>query len=232
MQSIFSTFPQKLQALRNCRYFSSASDDALSELAKGMSLRHYAAGENIFSEGEPCAGLYIIKSGSVKIYKVSHRGREMVLRAPESGESFNEVPVFDGGPNPASVTTLSESQIWLVSCDIVRSTLARHPEMAAAIITNLTQNLRMLVELVETISFLKVTNRLARLLCNLPDEQLQGKGASRLTQDNLAARLGTVREVVARSLKELEDNGAIQVKNRRITITNKSLLREWARLPK
>jgi CRP/FNR family transcriptional regulator len=232
MHRIASSLPQKLNALRNCRYFGSASEEILSELAPGMSLRRYGIGETIFTEGDPCDGLHIIESGRVKLYKLSPRGREMILRTLGNGESFNEVPVFDGGKNPVNVTALSESEIWVVHRDTIRSAMTRHPEMAADIILNLSQNLRMLVGLVEEISFLQVTNRLARLIYSLPEEQLQGKGASRLTQDDLAARLGTVREVVARSLKELEYSGAIQVARRKILVTDKSLLREWARLPK
>ena len=231
MHRISSTLSQKLNALRGCRYFGSASEEILTELTPGMSLRRYAAGETVFCEGDPCQGLHIIEYGRVKLYKLSPRGREMILRTLGDGESFNEVPVFDGGRTPVNVTALSETLIWVVSCETIRSALTKHPEMAADIILNLSQNLRMLVGLVEEISFLQVTNRLARLIYSLPEEQLQGNGAARLTQDDLAARLGTVREVVARSLKELEYSGAIQVARRKILIIDKSLLREWARLP-
>ncbi len=231
MQRIPSSFSQKLNALRNCRYFGSASSEVLSELTPGMSLRRYTAGETVFTEGAPCLGLHIVESGRVKLYKLSPRGREMILRTLEAGESFNEVPVFDGGRNPVNVTALSESLIWVVHHETIRRTMTKHPEMAADIIVNLSQNLRMLVGLVEEIAFLQVTNRLARLIYSLPEEQLQGKGAARLTQDDLAARLGTVREVVARSLKELEYSGAIQVARRKIMIVDKPLLKKWARLP-
>jgi CRP/FNR family transcriptional regulator len=232
MQRIPSSLSQKLSALHNCRYFGSASEEILSELVPGMSLRRYATGETIFTEGDPCLGLHIIESGRVKLYKLSPRGREMILRTLGDGESFNEVPVFDGGENPVNVTALIESEIWVVHRDTIRNAMKKHPEMAADIILNLSQNLRMLVGLVEEISFLQVTNRLARLIYSLPEEQLQGKGSARLTQDDLAARLGTVREVVARSLKELEYSGAIQVARRKILVIDKPLLREWARLPK
>ena len=114
------------------------------------------------------------------------------------GESFNEVPVFDGGENPINVAAVTQSDIWVVPCDPIRNAIDEHPEMARAIILNLSANLRMLVGLVEELSFYQVTNRLARLICQLPKEQLEGKG-QRLTQDEMAARLGSVREVVARS---------------------------------
>jgi CRP/FNR family transcriptional regulator len=103
--------------------------------------------------------------------------------------------------------------------------------MAKAIILNLSVNLRMLVELVEELLFYQVTNRLARLISQMSDEQLEGRGTQRLTQDEIAGRLGTVREVVARSLKELERSGAIQAARGKIRITNAGILKEWAQFP-
>jgi len=103
--------------------------------------------------------------------------------------------------------------------------------MADAVIQALAQNLRHMIELIEELSFYQVTHRLARLLSQLPAEALDGQGVGRLTQDQLAARLGTVREVVARSLRELERSGAIQVKRRQIQVINKELLEDWAQGP-
>jgi CRP/FNR family transcriptional regulator len=92
---------------------------------------------------------------------------------------------------------------------------------------NLTQNLRMLVDKVEELSFYQVTNRLARLISQLPEAQLVGETSQRITQDQMAARLGTVREVVARSLRELERSGAILVDRRRIRVIDQELLADW-----
>jgi CRP/FNR family transcriptional regulator len=89
----------------------------------------------------------------------------------------------------------------------------------------------MLVSLVEELSFYQVTNRLARLISQLPEEQLGGQTAQRITQDQLAARLGTVREVVARSLRELERSGAIRIGNRQIRVVNPQVLQDWAQTP-
>jgi CRP/FNR family transcriptional regulator len=109
--------------------------------------------------------------------------------------------------------------------------MKKHPEICQAVIQNLTKNLRMLVSLVEELSFFQVTNRLARLISQLPEEQLGGQAAQRITQDQLAARLGTVREVVARSLRELERSGAIRIGNRQIRIENPQVLQDWAQTP-
>jgi CRP/FNR family transcriptional regulator len=231
MNRLSSSLSGKLNVLRDCRYFHGISESILLELAQGTHLYRYEAGEIIFREGEPCTGLHIIQTGNVKLYKISPQGREMIVRTFGEGDSFNEVPVFDENVNPISVAAISNAEIWVVSCKVIRLAMQKHPEMATSIILNLTKNLRMLIGLVEELSFYQVTNRLARLIHQLPDEQLQGKNDQRLTQDELAARLGTVREVVARSLKELEHSGAIEVVRRQIQIVDEGVLKEWAQLP-
>ncbi len=231
MQRLSAESRTKLDALRACRYFSSISDDIIAPLTDATNLYRYDAGETVFWEGEDSEGLYIIKAGSVKLYKVSPQGRELIVNTFEEGDSFNEVPVFDSEGNPVSVAALEESEIWIVGADAIREAMQRHPEVAQAFILNLSQNLRMLVGMVEELSFYQVTTRLARLISSLPEEQLVGNGGQRLTQDDLAARVGTVREVVARSLRKLERSGAIEVSRQKIHVINQDRLSEWTHLP-
>ena len=231
MNRLRSKLSEKLIILRDCRYFAGASETILRELAQETHLFRYDAGETVFREGEACSGLHIIKKGNVKLFKISPQGREMIMRTFGEGDSFNEVPVFDQEANPISTAAITEVEIWVVSCEAIRRAMQDHPEMATSIILNLSKNLRMLVGLVEELSFYQVTNRLARLISNLPDEQLMGQSTQRLTQDEIAARLGTVREVVARSLKELERSGAIQINRRQIQIVDPAVLKDWAQLP-
>jgi CRP/FNR family transcriptional regulator len=231
MQRLFSNIDDRIATLRSCRYFDGVDEEILSQLAEDVYLYRYKPGEIIFWEGGTCAGLHIIKSGSVRLFKLSPQGRQLVIKIFNPGESFNEVPVFDGGDNPINVAAIIQSDIWVVACESIRNAIDEHPEMAQAIILNLSSNLRMLVGLVEELSFYQVTNRLARLISQLPKEQLEGKGDLRLTQDEMAARLGSVREVVARSLRELERSGAIQSERGKIQITDGELLKEWAQYP-
>lgn len=217
----------KIKALKHNPYFQGLEDSVLVELSLGTSLRHYEPGEIICWQGEPADGLYRIEKGSVKLFKLSPKGRELVIRVFESGDSFNEVPVFDEGMNVVNVAALGRLELWVVDAGVIRTTLREYPEMARAVIHNLTQNLRMLVEKVEELSFYQVTTRLARLISRSRIEQQPGQGLDGLTQDQLAARLGTVREVVARSLRELEKSGAIQVNRKQIEVINENRLQEW-----
>ncbi len=232
MRDLATSEKKKYTALRQCRYFSSLSDELLIPLAAATRLIRYQAGEIIFLEGERCQGLYIIHRGEVKLFKTSPQGRELVVNTFEAGESFNEVPIFDQSGNPVNAAALTKCDLWVVNADSIRQTLDEHPEMATAIILNLAQNLRMLVQRIAELSFFQVTTRLARLLNDLPPEQLCGKASERLTQDDLATRIGSVREVVARALRKLETSGAIQVSRAGIIITDPHLLRKWAQMPK
>ncbi len=211
-------------ALQKNPYFARLDQQALSDLVQEMSLRAYKPDEVICWQGEPCEGLFILNSGAVKLFKMSPKGRELIIKIFEEGSTFNEVPVFDQGVNPINVAALGECQVWLVKAEAIRNCMDKNPGMADAVIQNLSANLRTLVDVVEELSFFQVTNRLARLLSRMPAEQLE----ERITQDQLAARLGTVREVVARSLRDLERSGAIRIVRRQIQIADRDLLRDWA----
>ncbi|MCK4725249.1 MAG: Crp/Fnr family transcriptional regulator, partial [Anaerolineales bacterium] len=208
-------------------YFSDLSPQILAEVILGMRLYCFERREIVFWEGDENPGLHVIRKGSVKLFKISPRGRELVIRVVDEGATFNEVPVFDHQPNPVNVSAVEESELWVIESDLLRSCIAQYPELAQSVIHNLCVNLRMLLGTVEELSFYQVTNRLARLINKLPAEQLQGSKEGRLTQDDLAARLGTVREVVARSLKELERSGAIDVNRGQIRVVDDERLVEW-----
>jgi CRP/FNR family transcriptional regulator len=221
----------KIDAIKSTHYFRDLDEQVLGQLAQGTTLRSYERGEAVFWDGDACAGLHLVRKGSVKLFKISPQGRELIVKTYSEGTTFNEVPVFDHGSNPVNVAALENSEIWVIDAVIIRRTMKEHPEMCQAVITSLSQNLRMLVSKVEELSFYQVTNRLARLISQLPEAQLSGQVPNRLTQDQMAARLGTVREVVARSLRELQRSGAIRIQHRQIKIVDEDVLREWAQTP-
>jgi len=227
MRRLPSSLKLRIQALQDNRYLSGLDEKILVYLAENTRLIAYDADEIIMHEGQSCQGLAIIESGRVKIYKGSPSGRELIFTVMETGESFNEVPVFDQLENPVNVSAVLSTRIWLIDAEALRKAIAEHPLACQQIIINLSQNLRMLVGKVAELSFYTVTARLARLLRELPEAELSGSGTSRMTQDDLAARIGTVREVVARSLKELEKVGAIDIQRGQIAIINREKLIDW-----
>ena len=224
MKLLIASTDQKLRTLRNNIYFEGLDKSALDKVAENMRLYEFKRKETIFLEEEKCAGLHILKNGSAKIYRLSPQGRQYIVSIIYEGATFNEVSVYGGGTNPVNAATLEKTAVWLINVDILRELVLSYPTYAQKVLENFAGNLRGLVNRVSEMAFYRVTHRLARLINNLPEESLSGENNNRLTQDQLAAHLGSVREVIARSLKELEHNGVIRVENRRIYIVDQEKL--------
>lgn len=224
MKPLDANLKLKLHTLRGNPYFDDLPDGMLNEIASHMQLRGFERGEVLFWEGDPCAGLHIIQEGSVKLYRLSPQGRQYIVRVLQEGDTCNEVPAFDGGTNPVNVETLEKSKVWVIDDEVLRSLVRAHPDFALKVLSNFGKNLRGLVRMVSEMAFYQVTNRLARLISELPPDE---ESRPPLTQEQLAAQLGTVREVVARSLKELERSGAIRIEDRRIHIADQDALSQW-----
>ena len=214
---------KKLKTLRNNVYFDELPDEVLNDIAGKTQLHEFERGDVLFWEGDPCTGLHIIESGSVKLFRVSPQGRQYIISVLTDGATCNEVPAFDGGTNPVNVEALETTHVWLVEPQMLRKLVKSNPEFALKVLSKFGQNLRQLVGKVSEMAFYQVTHRLARLITELPVEESRPPW----TQEQLAARLGTVREVVARSLKELEKSGAIRMEDRHIQIVDGEVLRQW-----
>jgi CRP/FNR family transcriptional regulator len=225
MHILNASHSQKLNLLHKNEYFEGLDGSLLEQVSRHMQLREYERGEALFWEGDPCAGLHIIEQGFVKLYRLSPQGRQYIVRVLQEGDTCNEVPTFDRGTNPVNVEALEATRVWVIQPDILRTLLKKHPDFAQKVVDNLAKNLRGLVRMVSEMAFYQVTHRLARLISEQSPEELSG---TPWTQEQLAARLGTVREVVARSLKELERSGAIHMDKRRIAISNPDVLAQWA----
>lgn len=214
----------EIQALRRIPEFSALADTELAHVQKVTRERPIQRGELLLLEGEPGERLYYLLAGSVKVFKTSADGKEQVLRIFQAGETFNEVPIFDGGPNPASALVLEEGTAYVLYRADIQRLLSEHSTIALAVIQVLASRLRHLVGLVEDLSFKHVSGRVAKALL-LHSEAVEGKTPHRLTQQELAALVGTAREVVGRVLKALEQEGAIDLEQGRITILNRERLK-------
>ena len=211
----------KTELLRSIPYFASLDEDALASIAAIAARRAYAPDEVIFLEGDPCAGLFIVQTGHVKIYTASPEGREQILTIIGPRDSFNDVAVFDGGPNPASAQAMEAVELLVIERPTMLNLFERYPKLAQAVVTVLAARARMLVRMVEDLSLHSVTGRLAKLLL---DQALQGSEAVPLTRQQMAARLGTIREMVSRALRQLEDEGLVRREGHEIIITDRTAL--------
>ena len=213
---------QRINTLRGNSYFTDLPESLLQEVIPYMQLREYQRGDVLFWEADPCDGLHILQSGSAKIYRLSPQGRQYIVRILEEGDTFAEVPTFDAGINPVNVEALEACRVWVVQGEKLRALVAANPVFAQKVLQNFGEMLRNMVRMVSEMAFYQVTHRLARLIDEYHDEP-----RPHWTQEQLAAQLGTVREVVARSLKELERSGAIRIEDRRIQIADQEILRQW-----
>jgi CRP/FNR family transcriptional regulator len=202
--------------LRAVPYFSALDEETLAAVARAGLERRYQGGELIFLEGDPSAGLHLVAEGLCKVYHVSAGGREQVLAILEPGDSCNEVPVVDGGPNPASLAAVEDSTVWIISKDALTHLRQQYPLLNEIIIQSLATRCRQLVQRVYNLSFLSVTGRLAAFLL-----QHDAPGRRRWTQDEMAAQLGTVREMVSRTLRELQEAELVAVERHRIEILDR-----------
>jgi CRP/FNR family cyclic AMP-dependent transcriptional regulator len=217
-----------LGLMHSVPYFARLDTAAMEAAAARAISRNYGRGAVIFLEGDPCAGLHVIEEGRVKLYKVSAEGREQVVKLLGPGEFFNEVAVFDGGPNPVSAMAALDATLWVIDCASMRELVSRFPALAAAVVENLAARSRHLLSLVEDLSLRTVSARLAKLLLS---QAKTGGAAPRLTsQQEMAAQLGTVREMVGRVMRTFEDEGFIRLDRHRIVILDREGLEREAML--
>jgi CRP/FNR family cyclic AMP-dependent transcriptional regulator len=214
--------------IRKLPFFSKLGQDELAEVASRVQERTFGRGEVILLEGEAPRAVYFIVHGQVRIYRLSPEGREQVLKRLGPGEAFNLVPVLDGGPNPSSAMAWTDVTVYAVERGHFVQMVREHPALAVAVLTDFAAKLRHMTALVEDLSLRTVGARLAKLLLT---QAAEGDAAPRrMTQQEMAAQLGTVREVVGRALAELEREGLIRMERHRIVIVDRSGLEAKAML--
>jgi CRP/FNR family cyclic AMP-dependent transcriptional regulator len=195
----------------------------LTFLAPRAVPRRCEAGEMIFAEGEPCSGMYVVQTGSIRIFKTSASGREQVLSIDGPGSSVAEVPVFDGGNYPASACAVGPATLLLVRKQDFHALCLEQPEVALKVLRVVGARLRKLVGIIEELSFTTVRHRLAAFLLRCAHAEGKRTPAGlqfELSAGNqeLAAQIGTVRELVSRNLSRLQAEGLIQLEGRMVTV--------------
>ena len=217
-----------IEFIKSLPYFSGLNDDELDSIRRSIFEKTTDRGEIILFDGEPSRELYFIVSGAVKLVKTSAEGKEQILKIIRPGESFGDVPIFDGGPNPASAQAMSPVSLYGIRKAALESVLKEHPGVALNVIVVLAGQVRHFMSLVEDLSFKHVIDRVAKILL-----EYSGDGSSsrpHLTQQEMAAMAGTAREMIGRSLKALEEDGVIRFDRHRIVIADSKALEELAGL--
>lgn len=217
-----SVSARELRALPSPFFAALASED-LAALGGAMFQRSYPAGQIVLLEGAASSVLYVVQAGRLKLFKTSPRGREQVLRLLRPGDMFNEVAVFDDGPNPASAQAIEDCTLFLLRRRDLLRFIEQRPGIALALTRNFARRLREALNLVEDLAFRDVTSRIARILL-----EGQPEAAPRLTQELLAAMAGSRREVVGRALKSLSLDGFIRLERGRIHVRDRRALHDLA----
>lgn len=216
-----------LDNLRAIAFLQGVEEDALLELARRAVWREYAPGAIIFLENEHASAIYYLHFGWVKVSKSSPDGREQILRFLGPGEIFNELSVFASKPNPATATALEAVGAWLIPRTAIRDLLVSHPEVAVHVVENIADRVMYLVSLVADLSLRSVEGRVARLLLDEAAENVMTRQRW-ATQTELAARLGTVPDVLSRALRGMVDAGIIALNRHEIRILDRPALESIA----
>ncbi|RRR70957.1 MAG: Crp/Fnr family transcriptional regulator [Candidatus Viridilinea halotolerans] len=185
----------------------------LADTARRARRCSFRPGQQILSEGEETPGLFLIQRGRVRLARTAPDGREQVLAMLGPGAHFDPVPLFDGGPNPSSARAMSPVTCLLLPRDDFLALIRRHPDLAQAALSAMAGQLRELVALVEDLAFRTVRARLARQLL-----VEAGEGDAQLTQQELAERAGTVREMAGRALRRLAEEGLVRLERGRVIV--------------
>ncbi len=229
-----------VSALKQTLLFGGLRPEQLAELAAAARVRELAAGEVLFLAGEKATGLFIIASGRIRAFRVNPQGREQTIHTEGAGATLAEVPMFDEGPFPATAVAEEESTVLFLKKTDVCGFILRYPEVGLTALKLMAKRLRGHAELVDSLALQQVGQRLARFL--LAQGRERGSRTRHglevdlaLSNEELASRVGSVREVVSRAMSRMERDGLIaQVprsprgKHRRLLIANEVELAQYA----
>lgn len=219
--------------LKRLPLFAGLSDDAVRAVAARTVPRTLRSNAQLFRRGEACHGLYIVVEGRIQVYRASPDGREQVLHSEGPGKSVAELPLFDGGPYPASARALEDSRLLFLPRDAFQTLYHSNPEIADAVIRELGRRLRRLVGLVDKVTLKDVRARVAATLAEFAEAagvfRNGGTLVLRQTQEELARGLATTREGVARALAGLRRDGIIAQEGGRVRILDAAALDDAAR---
>lgn len=202
-------------------YFAGLDPSSRARLEQAAHQRNYPAGSTIFLEGEPCAGFHLILDGLIRIYRLNPEGRLHTLSLLTAQSTFNEVAAIDGGPNPFNAVAVTSSVVLAISHTDLLNLMAGDRALLSNTVQALAHMNRDYIERLEDMTFRSIPSRLAKLflhettyadqICETP---------SKLTQEEMAAILGTTREVVGRALRGLMNAGLLRKKGRDILIVD------------
>ncbi len=222
------SFETRRAALAAVPYFAGLPAAELRRLAASATVERRRRGEPVFHQDDECRGLHVVAAGRIRIFRLSTAGREQVLHIESEG-AVGEAPLFDGGPYPASATAAGDLVLLFLPRAVVLEGCRRRPEVALGIAAALAGRVRRFAGLAESLALHQVSQRLAAYLVALAEGSTSGEVLLSDSNHEIAAQIGTVRELVSRLLGELRRQGLIEVAGRRVTIPDLERLRARSR---
>ena len=221
---------RRIEILAKSALFQNLPANALAEIASRGTDRKLQQGQVLFNANEPADGMYVVLSGSVRAFRENVDGREQTIHVEGVGGMLAEVPMFDGGPYPSTTMAEEDSELLFLAKEDVRRFMLKYPEMALTALAILAKKLRTVASLAEQLALKDVTQRLATLLLEeaerkAPKLQDGVSFSLPLSHTQLASRLGSVREVVTRSLQKLVQQEVLAIRGHRIVILDLETLR-------
>jgi CRP/FNR family transcriptional regulator len=224
---------KKVETLTQFPFFAGLGEDELLDIATYVHERTFSPGQVVMLEGETCQAVYFVVHGVVRMYRLSLEGREQVLAYLGPGETFNLVPVLDHRPNLATAEALTEVTLYTIPCQRFHLVLRDHHGVALTVLEHLAAEVRRLSDMVEDLALHTVSTRLARFLLDHASEvetasAEDNQAPRRWTQEEIASRIGTVRDVVGRMLRIFADDGLIRRESGRLVVIDQAGLEREA----
>lgn len=212
---------QQRDFLANTQLWRGLPDEQLDAIATIAIAKSYHKGEVIFVEGEEGSGFFVVKSGRVKVFKLSAEGKEQILEFFGAGEHFAEVPAFDGECFPASATAIEKTELLFFERTTFLALLAQQPKIAINMLAVFARHLRRFARLIEDLSLKEVPGRLAAYLLYLSERSEHPNHVELdITKTQLASLLGTISETLSRVFAKLSQEGLISIQGSRIRLLN------------
>jgi CRP/FNR family cyclic AMP-dependent transcriptional regulator len=218
-----------IEYIKNIPLFRHLKDPLLKEIAARCKSAKYRRGEVVFQKTDPSTDLYIVNSGKVKATLAGEEGDEIVLAEFEKGDFFGELSLLDGKGRSASIVAENDAELAILKKEVFLELLYKNPSIAVELMATLVDRLRKADELIESLVFLEVGERLIKMLLDAAADDGTGiKGfrkAGKLTHKELAARIGSSREAVSKCLKVLAQKSIVKEADGNIQIAYDALER-------
>jgi CRP/FNR family transcriptional regulator len=225
---------RQIEALKRTTLFGSLTHDVLAEIAERAKELHCRRGEMLFFAGEEAKGLFVVVQGKVRVFQHSPAGREQVMHVDTGGAVIAEVPVFDDGPYPATAACDTDVDVLFISKEDMWAFCAKYPPLSLRALRLMAQRVRRHAQLIESLSFHEVGQRLALFL--ISEAQRANAGSEQriefplnLSNHQVANRIGSVRDVVARAFARLKHEGLIESRGRTLIIPDVEALKRYTK---